>query len=256
MGWGDELLATGQAKARQAAGDTRRVRILGADKQARWNELWDGNKRLVRPFEFGDFLYIINGPGARPYIAAKSRQAWTWRDFTPTPGEIAFTAAELAFAARWQPDVIIEPTLKPRASPNKHWGEPAWRKFVALAAAEGIRLAQLAPAPHVVLPGVEWIATPDFRHAAAVLARARAYVGHEGGLHHAAAAVGVPGVVIYGGFISPRQTGYSMHTNLFTADEPCGMRVHCRHCERAMASIEPEQVLAALRQKLDMELAA
>lgn len=256
MGMGDELLAAGQARARQEAGDARRVRILGADKQPRWDALWEGNPRIAGPHEPGDFQWVINGPGARPYIAAKHSRCWTWRDFVPTPGEIHFTRTEKDFAATHRADIVIEPTLKPRASPNKHWGADRWLEFVRLATREGLALTQLAANGQFVLPGVRWVQSPDFRHACAVLARARAYVGHEGGLHHAAAAVGVPGVVIYGGFISPRQTGYALHSNLFTGGEPCGMRVHCPHCARAMAQIEPEQVLAALQEKLRLEQAA
>jgi ADP-heptose:LPS heptosyltransferase len=83
--------------------------------------------------------------------------------------------------------------------------------------------------------------------AAATLSRARAAVLPEGGLHHAAAAVGVKSIVIYGGYISPQQTGYNLHENIFTGGEPCGMRIPCRHCEKAMASIAPEMVMEKLK---------
>ena len=55
---------------------------------------------------------------------------------------------------------------------------------------------------------------PSFRHALAILERARLYVGGEGGLHHGAAAVGVGGVVLFGGFVPPLVTGYAVHANL------------------------------------------
>jgi FkbM family methyltransferase len=58
--------------------------------------------------------------------------------------------------------------------------------------------------------------------AAGVLSGASLLISPEGGLHHAAAALGVRAVVIFGGFISPATTGYALHTNLFTAARPAG----------------------------------
>ena len=195
----------------------------------------------------GNFQTVQNGPNCRPYIASKTDQRWIWKAHECTPGEIFLTAAELAFAAPHRPQVVIEPTIKAGASPNKDWGADRWQQFVRLAKKAGIRLTQLRPPGTRSLLGASVITTPDFRRACAVLANARAYVGHEGGLMHAAAAVGVPAVVIFGGYISPAQTGYAMHRNLFTGGVPCGMRVACSHCAAAMAKITPEMVLSELR---------
>lgn len=255
MGYGDELIASGQAKAmRLADPQRRRVRILDAYKNGRWHELWTGNPDIVRLGEAGDFLKIMNGPGARPYIAEKRADRWVWKDFRCTPADLYFTRFERDFAARFDPGVVIEPNIKGKASPNKDWGWERWVRFARMAAREGIKLAQLGPGVGGVkrIPGVQWIQTASFREACAVLARAKAYVGHEGGLHHAAAAVGIPAVVIFGGFISPRQTGYDGHVNLFTGIEPCGRRTPCSHCAIAMAKIEPDQVLEALKGILDV----
>ena len=76
-----------------------------------------------------------------------------------------------------------------------------------------------------------------------MLATARLAILPEGGLHHAAAALGVPSIVLFGGFISPRQTGYPHQVNVFTGGTPCGWRVRCGHCAAAMKKIEPERIL-------------
>lgn len=246
MGWGDELLAAGQARRAQQA-DQRRVQILDVAGAARWHAIWNGNPRIARIGETGDFQRITNGPNARPYIASKTAQRWTWKPFEPTPGEIFFTDIERAFAAPYRPQVVVEPTVKAKASPNKQWPIQHWQRFVRLAKEAGIELTQIGPHGSRILPGVNFILTTEFRLACAVLANARAYVGHEGGMHHAAAALGVPAVVIFGGFISPAQTGYPTHRNLFTGGEACGMRVQCKHCADAMAAIKPEAVLDELR---------
>lgn len=63
---------------------------------------------------------------------------------------------------------------------------------------------------------------------------------------HAAAAVGVPSVVIVGGFVSPDNTGYAMHTNLFVGPEPCGSARPCEHWRAAMKQIGVEHAIGAL----------
>jgi hypothetical protein len=65
-------------------------------------------------------------------------------------------------------------------------------------------------------------------------------------LHHAAAALGVPAVVIFGGFISPAVTGYAAHANIFTGDDlGCGNINPCPHCRAAMERISVDQVYGA-----------
>ena len=87
------------------------------------------------------------------------------------------------------------------------------------------------------------MATPTFQDACTALSGAAAAVLPEGGLHHAAAALGVPAVVIFGGVCSPANTGYGPHVNLYEPHgSPCGQRVACAHCRRALAAIGPETV--------------
>lgn len=246
MGWGDELMAAGQARLMRAH-DRRQVRIVKPNGTPRRHDAWLHNPDVAGPVYPQDCQVLVNAPGVRPYIAEKLPQRWVWRDYVPEPGRLCLHAHERAFAAaREAPQVVIGPSLKPGASPNKDWGAARWREFVRLALRAGLRLVQLGPAGTPVFPGVGFIETPSMRLACAVLARAGAYVGHEGGLHHSAAALGLPGVVIFGGYISPRQTGYALHRNLFEGGEPCGWRTPCAHCAMAMAAITPEQVLTEL----------
>jgi len=80
-----------------------------------------------------------------------------------------------------------------------------------------------------------------------MLARCSLYIGPEGGLHHGAAAVGTPAVVIFGGYIHPTTTGYAAHVNLFGADEACGNTTECQHCKLAMDAITVDQVYEAAK---------
>jgi ADP-heptose:LPS heptosyltransferase len=85
-------------------------------------------------------------------------------------------------------------------------------------------------------------------------------ISAEGGLHHCAAALGVPAVVIRGGFIGPRVTGYAGQVDLFveSAEWPlgCGVRSGCPHCAAAMESINRTMVAAALRKLLEEKCTA
>ena len=143
--------------------------------------------------------------------------------------------------------MLLEPRLKAAASPNKDWGWGRWSELARQLTRQGHVVAQFTEPGEAVLPGVEAIPTAGFREACAVLARVRLAVLPEGGLHHAAAALGTPSIVIFGGFISPRQTGYSHQVNLFTGGTPCGMRRHCSHCELAMRRVAVDEVLMKAR---------
>jgi ADP-heptose:LPS heptosyltransferase len=102
----------------------------------------------------------------------------------------------------------------------------------------------------VALAGVEQLETRSFRDVLAVLANASLYIGGEGGLHHGAAAVSIPAVVIFGGFIPPSVTGYATHANLTGGAEACGSLKPCAHCRKAMAAISIDDVYGAAMNKL------
>ncbi len=250
MGIGDALMDTGAARKAQET-DPRKVRIMLGTKGARWDPVWENNPRLARPQDVGDFQVIWGRhqfTNQRAYHTAKTEERWLYNlDFRPERGEIYFAPFEVNFGKIHFPEVIVEPNIKPKASPNKQWGWDRWQRFAYMATAAGIKLNQVGPAGTRTLTGVHLIETPTFRQGAAVLARAKAYVGGEGGLHHAAAALGVPGVVVFGGYIPVELTGYPIHRNLgVSLGNACGMRVPCKHCDAEMARITPEEVLQNL----------
>lgn len=244
MGWGDEIIASGQArKLHEQHEGKRKVVVVDAFGQLRRHEIWKNNPR-ISDGSAKNPVVLKNGPGCRPYIKEKTERKWVWKEFECPVGELYFSQEELAFAAPYSPMVILEPNLKQQASPNKHWGVERWKALAVMLRQKGIKLAQFHSAIGMRIRDAQIIEAPSFRHAAAVLARARLAILHEGGLHHAAAAVGVKSIVLFGGFISPKQTGYATQSNFFTGGEPCGMRVLCTHCAKAMKAIEPEAVAA------------
>lgn len=265
MGWGDEIIATGLARG--AAKRGKRI-AFGDGKRIIWSDqsraIFRLNQNIAHPGEeherptlFPSKLeWIEHYRGKRLYGHVEGRR-WVFHDFECPAGEIVFDDQELAFAAALpaEPFIVVEPRVKVSgacAGDNKQW--PVQR-YAALADAlkreTGLRVVQFVPpSVRALLAGAEVIRTPSFRHALAVLQRAELYIGPEGGLHHGAAAIGTKAVVIFGGFNTPRSTGYPWHANL-TVGEPCGTIAPCAHCRAAMASIGVDQVLAAALGQLE-----
>ena len=245
--------------------------VCGHDGSVRWSPLWEGNPRLLRPeqaVEGADFLRVTNGPRCRPYIDY-GRMRWEFgvaypnKPFNPkmrNPGlPWRFTnhrviRGELHCFNRMAPQgyIVIEPHVKSKASPNRVWG---WKRWQTVADALDLDWVQINPPRAPLLSGVRHLPGPTFIEACRLLSGAAAYVGPEGGLYHAAAAMDIPAVAIFGGFVSPANQGYygPGYVNLYEpmdGESPCGQRVSCEHCTRAMAKITPQMVIAAIEQVL------
>lgn len=226
------------------------VMIVGRDGRPIQSDLFAGIPYIIqKPLKSGPFQRIVNGPGVRPYIAGKTEERWSWRVYKPEPAEIKFTDGELEFAERYRGRVMIEPNCKPIGHDNKAWPAPRWAELVSRLEADGIPLVQCAPGGVVPLTDTHAL-TPSFRYAAAVLSVSRAFIGTEGGMMHAAAAVGVPGVILWSEFISPEITGYTMHRNLRHAGKPCGSRINCDSCRKSMEFISVTEVVTNLKEIL------
>jgi hypothetical protein len=247
-------MAAGLAKGSARYG---RLAAFGDGQKIIWHrnayEIFKGNPNVAPPgYErTGKPIdWIIHYPGKRVYCRLQNGK-WIWNHtFKPIPGEIYLDDKEREWAASFgDSDVIIEPNVKHRA-PNKQWVVQRYQVVANRLSRLGMDVAQFDTGP-VKLTGVRLIQTPTFRHACASLERAMLYVGPEGGLHHAAAALGVKAVVIFGGFISPKVTGYDSHTNLFSGQGlGCGTIAPCNHCKACMIRISVDMVCDAIDKEL------
>lgn len=259
MGWGDEIMVTAEARKAQR-NDPRKVVIRDRFGRARWHEIWAHNPRIVHPFdvmagrEDPRYQSLVNAGGRRPYLDYQrfpSKDVYVFTDYKVSPGEIYLTDEERRIGELAAGAIVIEPTLKPGATPAKDWGSWRWLELVRILG-DKVELVQLGPSGTTQLPGVRTIQTPTTRAAAGALSGAAVLLTIEGGLHHCAAALGIRAVVIFGGFISPATTGYDFHVNLFTGGRACGQhRARCRHCELAMDQIKPAQVAGAALEQLE-----
>lgn len=257
MGFGDEIMASGLARNAAKSG---KLVAFGDGKRIIWSDqahqIFKNNPNVVHPDtkELNGVRWIGVYKGQRPYGKVECGR-WKFVDYTPLPGEIFFTPEEKQFGLRMQsligwPFVVIEPRVKlvgACAGVNKQWPIERYGEVAKYLKNNRIRVVQFVPrGSQRLLEDVEWIETPNFRSALSVLSRSVLYVGPEGGLHHGAAAVGTNAVVIFGGFNTPKSTGYEWHRNI-SAGEPCGTIGACKHCKETMESISTEQVLEAVR---------
>lgn len=253
-------MATGMARGAKARG--KRI-AFGNGEQiifSPWSEqIFRHNPNIARPGDESadDIEWIAHHKGNRLYNSvAPDRTRWIWNmEFRPIPGEMFFTDEELRFAEAVGSDfVVIEPNVPWHKSVarNKDWGAIRYRAVAEELVAKGHRLVQFSyPTARVTCAAALQFKAPTFRDSLAVLARAALYIGPEGGLHHGAAAVGIPAVVLFGGFIPPQVTGYDTHTNLTGGSMACGNLRRCSHCKTAMNAISVEKVLRASRRYLE-----
>lgn len=241
MGWGDELMAAGEAMSLGGV-----VAIKDKNGNHRWHEAWENNPHIAKPGEKHS-RFIVNAPGYRPYFNSVNQNNWFWREYRPKPARLFWSEDEEAFRGMIEGGfIVVEPHLKNRLeSVNRSWG---WDNFARVTSSVNADWVQLGETKPKLLPNTRWIQTPTPRHMAAALSKAKTFLVPEGGIHHTAAALRLKGVVLFGGFVAPKVTGYTMHKNIFTGGGlGCGMRVKCQHCVDAWSKIDPERIIKIMR---------
>lgn len=247
MGAGDDVIATGMARGAKergkkiAFGDGKRI-IWGPHSRM----IFKNNPNVAQPGqERSDSLeWVHYHKGKRIYNTASTNR-WIWNyDFRVKPGEFFLDKCEEVGGKIIETGlVIIEPNIpnKPCA-PNKRWPVDRFKEVADYLASLGLIVRQFEyGSPNRVAPSIR---TYDFRSAVAYLKKAKLAILPEGGLHHAAAALGVPAVVLFGGFAPPEVLGYDSHVNLTgNSDRSCGSFHRCEHCVEAMMSISVDEVI-------------
>jgi ADP-heptose:LPS heptosyltransferase len=245
-------MSIGEARKLHKQSGGQKVVIVGRDGRPIKSDLFEGVPYICqrpRPSD-GPFQRLINGPGHRPYIAAKTPERWTWRKYKPTPAEIVFTPEELAFAEPYRDAIMVEPNTKAIGHTNKAWSAIRWQHLDNEMRKLKLRVVQCGPQGARFLNHATPVYTDTFRKACAVLSVCKAFVGTEGGLMHAAAAVSTPAVILWSEFISPNVTGYDAHRNIRHAGSACGRRTDCPSCQASMLAITVDEVLDNLKEIL------
>jgi hypothetical protein len=261
MGFGDDILATGLARGLWGAG---KFAAFGDGKRIIWGpwseEVFRHNPNIARPGTEGHLglVWFDHYKGHRKYNQMdSSRSRWIWNyAFKAIPGQIFLTPEECAFGrAVGAGFIYIEPNVPWHKSvaPNKDWGLKKYQAVADRLLADGHDVVQSNHGRDRLLR-VRNVSTPKFRDALAVMRLAGAALMPEGGMHHGAAALEVPAVVIFGGFIPPVVVGYRSQVNFTGAAEACGSLNKCLHCRAAMERIEVEEVYQAVKSQYDSHL--
>jgi hypothetical protein len=137
-------------------------------------------------------------------------------------------------------------------TPNKDWPDEFWDDLVArLAARATIIEVGGQPLPSARRPDGNYL---DLRgrttlpELIAAMAAADLHIAPVTGTVHIAAAMGVPSVVIYGGYEHPDGSSYPGNISLYSSVEcaPCWLRTPCPYGKMCLQQITPDQVEAAV----------
>lgn len=241
--FGDDLIVTSIVK--RAYKKHNKLICVGDGKDIKWEEVFDNNPKMSKVVYPG-CVWVPNIMFNRPYIdnLKSTDERFVYNAaFHVEPGELYLTDEEKRHTQTGF--VYIEPNIKGTFAGNKDWGFGKWQAVVD--ACHGTRFIQGRGRK---LNGVEQVDTHSFRDACALLSRADLFMGTDGGLHHAAAALGIPAVVVWGGLVSPKILGYDFHTNLHSGTGSCGSKKSCNHCRKALEWVTAEMVVEAIERRL------
>ena len=277
MGLGDDIMMGGEYKAMYEKTNKKII------PDGQWSPMWNNIDYIVK--EGDNTLRLPTHPnGNRPYIERWGNNQIIFKEYQPKIGELVFNDKEnqdvmkilrtkgleknsIYFNRLWgrneydTPVIYVNPDSKNTTScNNKEWPWEYWCELVeSLSNCDVIRckpqsthdVSGNVPYNNPDLPGAINIDISDPRLAFNIMSGCDLVITTEGGAHHAAAALGIEAIVLYGAFISPKNTGYSHQHNIYNGpDIPYGSTIPDDRCIQAMRDIKTHRVLELARNLL------
>ncbi len=266
MGFGDEIMITGYAKELKRKFPDHQI-VSGNKSKGIINDtvIFNNNPHIKRFSELRNLptIWIDSYSGHRPYFLKETEDKYYWNtSHRVKKGELYFSKEENKFATdiitsakqwwnknktnRFKKIIFLEPsrikTTKNNALENRNWGIEKWNLFLNQYKNKYLFIQSIFRDSDQ-LDGIFKFKS-SFREACAVLDRCDYAIGGEGGYTHAAGALNKIGLFIYGGWIDPKITGYSIHKNIYINIEgsPCGMKIPCEHCKKCNEIITVEMI--------------
>jgi hypothetical protein len=233
-GIGDELMLTAIAAAARAAG--RPFHVLAA-----YPNLWQGNTDPASvQTDLERWLYAERRGWIPTAIVHLAYQTGNARHIAAQMSDHVGVALPVNWrpvlsvnqsAARDPQLVVLQNSCRGArySAETKEWQQARWEELTRRLAGD-FHLVQIGTAldPRLEL-AEDRRGRTSLHEAAALLGRARLFIGLESGLQHVAAAMHTPSVIIYGGRSRPDQTGYPFNHNI-TRSPPCagcGLNTGC-----------------------------
>jgi len=149
--------------------------------------------------------------------------------------------------------IVVEPdTNRDWFGELRAWPFDRWQEMLEFLRQEhpDLNFVQIGVKDACKLDGViDLRGQTNFKLAALVQRDAALFVGTEGGLMHAAAAVKVPSVILWGGVTVPEFAGYPKHHKIICKYVPCAPCGHLGWCDNnhvCMNSISVSEVVTAV----------
>jgi hypothetical protein len=242
-------------------------------------KIWEKSVLALSALSGRIYAHVDMQEHASTLKVEKDRQIWRpavhlseiplrqWRK-PPSPdhaGELFFTELERRdFAAYLERSglkkaayLAVEPHSKEEWFGGlRAWPLDRWKELLARAvrAWPSLPIVQVGVPGREILPGArDWTDLGGFRQAALALESAGLFAGTEGGLMHAAAAVGAPALILYGCVTLPEYSGYPERHRIVCHYLPCapsGARHACSCGGASMGGITVDEVMEALAEEL------
>lgn len=149
---------------------------------------------------------------------------------------------------------VVEPHSSERWYGDlRTWPFDRWQCVIDWLRERKLPVVQIGEGGKRILAGaVDMTGHVSFREAVLLMKKARLFLGQEGGLMHAANAVDVPSVIVWGGIALPEFAAYRKHTVLCTYVDcaPCGLRGDCPYQKKCLTTVGTERVVSAAAQVL------
>jgi ADP-heptose:LPS heptosyltransferase len=260
MGFGDAIMASALARGLHTQGKLAAFFAPKEDSRViKWtgycDDIFAHNPNIARPGQErqDNLIWFPHYKKQFPYCTYDgSQRRWIWKmEFRAQPGEFFFDAQELALPVQ-KPFVVLEPNIawQRQVNYNKDWGEGKYEKLGKMLIDDGHTVVQFIHGnSRRRIAGAVQIPTPKFHQAAAIMANANLIIAPEGANHHAAAALGIPAVIVWGDWSPPETMGYAGQIKLTgnKATQACGNTFNCPHCRQAMNNISVDEVYQAAK---------
>ena len=271
MGLGDDLMITGIVEQEHTKHPDKQIVIGDLKKNLVFDSIIYLNNPKITPSDNLDKnkpVHFINYNDENRfyinYIKCNDDNLFWRNDFKPVPGKIYFSNKELKEAENiiknankfWtnsrqinHKGIIFFESYSTKQNhefysnkmKNKNWGEENWKDLINRLKDKYL-IIQSTHNQATKIDGTFYSESEfDFRTACAVINNCDIYLGNEGGFSHAAAALNKKALVYFGGWISPKSTGYDIHENIYydVSESPCGaIGYTCAHCEKARKNIK------------------